>query len=167
MANLDDLGDIELDGAVDIEGDGAAGSSGEVVDAGKAAQLSSLPRAEAGSVGAVPEAAGQPPSALPATVEPLKAGADEASVTSSQQENATQNAAIDKQRKTAKRHRQRDYFKCDLALFRRHLTMMKISAFLGLAVLYFTVSYWVDFGSLEVNLRSTPYKVCDACIAHA
>jgi hypothetical protein len=162
-------GDIELGGTADGAGEGA--------DSGKAAQMSSLPRVDAEVAVAALEAAEQPPSALPATVEPLKAGSDEVSLTSSQQENATQNAAIDKQRKSAKRHRQRDHFKCDLALLRRHLTMMKISGFLGLAVLYFTVSYWVDFGSLEENLRATPFKVREtvfitqdsssSCIYHA
>ena len=156
VANLEDLGDIELDGAA-AEAIGTASASANA-GAVTVSDSSRLPAISAIAAVAMPEVTVQSP-ALTLSVEPLKAGADEASVTNSQQDSLAQIVTIDKLRKTAKRHRQRDYCKCDMALLRRHYTMIKIAAFLLLAIVYFTISYWVDFGSIEPNLRRTPYEV--------
>jgi hypothetical protein len=70
-------------------------------------------------------------------------------------------AAIDSRRARMRRHADSAMldFRCDMALLQRHQTMMRILVSLVLATVYFSVSYYLDFGMQERNLIVSPYEV--------
>jgi hypothetical protein len=70
-------------------------------------------------------------------------------------------AAIDSRRARMRRHADSVMldFRCDMALLQRHETMMRILVSLVLAIIYFSVSYYLDYGMHERNLIVSPYEV--------
>jgi hypothetical protein len=68
--------------------------------------------------------------------------------------------AIDSRRARMRRHADSAMdFRCDMAHLKRHETMMRILVSLVLAIIYFSVSYYLDFGKQERNLIVSPYEV--------
>jgi hypothetical protein len=68
--------------------------------------------------------------------------------------------AIDSRRARMRRHADSAMdFRCDMAHLKRHETMMRILVSLVLAIIYFSVSYYLDFGKQERNLTVSPYEV--------
>jgi hypothetical protein len=72
--------------------------------------------------------------------------------------------AIDSRRARMRRHAESiTSFRCDMALLKRHETMMRILVSLVLAIVYFSLSYYLDYGMQERNLIVSPYEVRPVC----
>lgn len=66
---------------------------------------------------------------------------------------------IDHRRKNAKNQQDDIILRCDGFSIKRHISMMKILVALLVAIVYFTATYFLDFGNLESALTSSPYQV--------
>ncbi len=134
MANLDDLDDDQAD-------DNGTGAAHAIVDA-------------AANGDGDGDGAASPASA------PASAPADGSSAGGARVLTDAELTAIDSRRARMRRHADSALdFRCDMAHFKRHETMMRIMVSLVMAIIYFSVSYYLDFGKQERNLIVSPYEV--------
>lgn len=66
---------------------------------------------------------------------------------------------IDHRRKKLMSKQEQPMVRCDGLSIKRHVSMLKILVALLVAVIYFSVSYYMDFGNLEQSLLSSPSEV--------
>ncbi len=91
---------------------------------------------------------------------PASASADGSSAGGARVLSDAELTAIDSRRARMRRHADSALdFRCDMAHFKRHETMMRIMVSLVMAIIYFSVSYFLDFGKQERNLIVSPYEV--------